>query len=58
MIVNARYTTWHDEDLNSFYGHDNNGLIYGVYVYDESENLMECLWFKTEQEARSELLTV
>jgi hypothetical protein len=57
MVINARYTTWHAEDLDSFYGHDNGGLIYGVYIYDDEENLLESLWFKTEKQARAALLT-
>jgi hypothetical protein len=58
MVINAKYTTWHAEDLDNFYGHDNGGLIYGVYIYDDEENLLESLWFKTEKQARAALLTV
>jgi hypothetical protein len=58
MVINATYTTWHAEDLDNFYGHDNGGLIHGVYVYDDNDNLIESLWFKTEKQARAALLTV
>jgi hypothetical protein len=58
MVINAKYTTWHAEDLDNFYSHDNGGLIHGVYVYDDNDNLIEALWFKTEKQARAALLTV
>jgi len=58
MVINARYTTWHAEDLDTFYGHDNGGLIHGVYVFDDNDNLIECFWFKNEDQARAALLTV
>lgn len=58
MVINAKYTTWHAVDLDNFYNHDNGGLIYGVYVYDDNDNLIEALWFKTEKQARAALLTV
>ena len=58
MVINATYTTWHAEDLDNFYGHDNGGLIYGGYVYDDEGSLLESLWFKTEKQARAALLTV
>ena len=44
MLVN-----WFDEDLHSFYNHDNDGFVFGAYLLDENED--DCLdvqWFKTE----------
>jgi hypothetical protein len=58
MVINATYTTWFNEGLEQFYGHDNGGLIHGVYVYDDEGSLLESLWFKTEKQARAALLTV
>jgi hypothetical protein len=41
---------WHDEGLESFYGDDNNGFIYGVYAYDEDDDSpIDVSWFKTEE---------
>lgn len=58
MVINATYTTWFNEGLEQFYGNDNGGLIHGVYVYDDDDNLIKALWFETEKEARLELLNV
>ena len=58
MVIDARYTTWHAEGLDDFYGHDNGGLIHGVYVFDDNENLIEALWFKTEKQARHALIHI
>ena len=58
MVNNARYVNWFDEELNLFYGDDNQGLVHGIYVYDEDDFQCHCEWFKTEAEARAALLTV
>jgi hypothetical protein len=56
-VINARYANWHAEDLQEFYGDDNNGLIHGVYVYEDDEDFPAYVeWFKTEEEAREALL--
>ena len=47
-----RLVNWYEEGLKDFYGHDNEGLIYGVYHYEDGEDFpIECEWFKTEEEA-------
>jgi hypothetical protein len=41
---------WYDEGLGSFYGDDNNGFIYGVYAYDDYDDMpIDVSWFKTEE---------
>ena len=58
MVINATYTTWFKEGLEQFYGDNNGGFIHGIYIYDDGENLIEAIWFKTEKQARAALLTV
>tara|TARA_R100000008_G_C3503049_1_gene124731 strand:- start:508 stop:678 length:171 start_codon:yes stop_codon:yes gene_type:complete len=42
---------WYDEGLDKFYGHDNEGKIYGVYHYDDTgEDVIEVDWYTTEKE--------
>jgi hypothetical protein len=46
----TRYVNWFDEELHITYGDDNNGLIHGVYVYDDENEVVHVEWFKTEEE--------
>lgn len=57
-VINARYVNWFEEEMHLTYGDDNDGLIHGLYVYDESDEVCHVEWFKTEQEARLSLLEV
>jgi hypothetical protein len=57
-VVNARYVNWFEEEMHITYGDDNDGLIHGIYVYDDSDDLCHVEWFKTEAEARQALLTI
>jgi len=58
-MIYAKYVNWFDEELDSFYGDDNQGLIHGIYVYDcEEDYPYHVEWFKTEEDARKALLTV
>ena len=44
-------THWNDEGLHKTYGHNNNGLIWGInYIDDNLDETVECRWFKTRQE--------
>tara|TARA_Y100000296_G_scaffold7478_1_gene8900 strand:- start:187 stop:459 length:273 start_codon:yes stop_codon:yes gene_type:complete len=50
--------SWYEEDLHDFYDtdKDNNGYIYGIYLYEDIEfnPFPESLeWFKTEEERDS-----
>jgi hypothetical protein len=58
-MISAKYVNWYDEKLDSFYGDNNQGLVHGVYVYQDLEDFpSDVSWFKTESEARKTLLTV
>ena len=47
--MNTEKTNWYDESLNKIYGHNNDGLVYGIN-YIENDETLECFWFKTENE--------
>ena len=43
---------WYEEELDRFYGHDNNGYIFGIYHY-EGEDIyweIDAQWYKSEEE--------
>lgn len=53
-----KLVNWYDEELDSFYGDDNSGLIYGIYYYEDEDDFpVDVFWFKTE-EARQQFLEV
>ncbi|MGD2072741.1 MAG: hypothetical protein PVG65_04560 [Candidatus Thorarchaeota archaeon] len=35
---------------------DNEGLIYGIHWLDEDRNVLDCEWFKTEEEREKNLI--
>ena len=44
-----RAVNWIDEGYCETYGDDNNGFIYGVYVYDDEDDFpLDVSWFKDE----------
>jgi len=50
---------WYDEGLNQFYNDDNNGLIYGIYYYEDGEDFpIDVEWFKTEEQRTLSLMEV
>ena len=51
----SRAVNWFDEELEDFYGDDNNGFIYGVYSYDDDDFPYDVAWFKTETEQQNYL---
>ena len=51
MTTLYKAVNWFDEELNQFYGDDNQGLIHGVYLYEDCEDFpTDVQWFKTEDE--------
>jgi hypothetical protein len=51
MKMLKRFVDWFEEGLDVFYGHGNDGLIYGIYYYeDENDFPLEVEWYKTEEE--------
>ena len=55
---------WYEEELDKFYKHDNNGLVWGIYYYDDTgSDIIEVEWYKTEKERdetkeNKELITI
>ncbi len=56
----ALEVNWFDEELDRYYGHNNQGRVYGVYIYDCDDydealegdaDIIEVHWFKEEDEA-------
>ena len=47
-------TYWYDEGLHKTYGDDNNGFIWGIN-YINSDEVIECEWFKTRQERNKQI---
>ena len=51
MII--KKVNWYTEELDDFYDEDkdNNGYIYGIYIYEHKDEFpIEVEWFKTEEE--------
>jgi hypothetical protein len=50
------YVNWFVEELDKFYGDNNQGLVHGVYAYEEGEDFpIDVAWFATEEEALKEI---
>ena len=47
-------TYWYDEGLHKTYGHNNQGLIYGINYIDD-DIISNCEWFKTKGERNHRL---
>ena len=47
-------THWYDEGLHKTYGHNNNGLVWGINYIDDDE-VIECEWFKTRWERNKQI---
>jgi hypothetical protein len=49
-MATFRAVNWHDEGLESYYGDSNNGLIYGIYLFDGDEDFpLDVEWYGCEQ---------
>ena len=38
---------WYEEELDHFYGHNNEGYVFGIYCYD-GEDIIDVQWYKSE----------
>lgn len=51
MTTLYKAVNWFDEELDQFYGDDNQGLVHGLYLYADPEDFpTDVQWFKTEDE--------
>lgn len=50
MIITK--VNWHHEDLDNYYGHDNEGFIHGLYLQDHEDQwpALDVQWFRSESE--------
>lgn len=49
-MTHIRAVNWHDENLNSFYGDNNQGLVFGIYVYDDPDDFpIDVEWYADEK---------
>jgi hypothetical protein len=50
-MFNYKPVNWYDECLDSFYGDDNNGYVFGVYAYDDDDEdfPIDVSWFKCKK---------
>ena len=51
----TRAVNWFEEELDTTYNDDNDGYIYGIYLYD-GEDVIDVQWYKTEQERAKDLI--
>jgi hypothetical protein len=49
-MIKIKRVTWHEEDLHNFYGHENDGFIWGLYYIDENKDVIDVEWFQTKKE--------
>ena len=40
---------WYDEELDDYYGNENDGRVFGIYTY-EGEDIIDVTWYKSENE--------
>jgi len=40
---------WYDEELDDYYGDENDGRVFGIYTY-EGEDRIDVTWYKLEIE--------
>ena len=38
---------WYDEELDDYYGDENDGRVFGIYTYD-GEDRIDVTWYKSE----------
>lgn len=61
MVIHGKYVNWFDEELDHFYGDNNNGYVHGIYLYDCEEDTdfpYYVEWFKDEKDARIALCKI
>jgi hypothetical protein len=61
MVIHGKYVNWFNEELDHFYGHNNNGYVHGIYLFDCAEDTdfpYYVEWFKDEQKAREALINI
>jgi hypothetical protein len=52
-IIEINKIHWNEQGLHKFYGHNNQGFVFGIEFQDEEDNY-ECQWFQTKRERNKE----
>ena len=47
--IKYKKVNWFDEKLDDYYGHENDGKIFGIYTH-EGEDIVDVTWYKSENE--------
>ena len=48
-MTNYRKVNWYEEELDDYYGDENDGRVFSIYAYDR-EDVIDVTWYKTEEE--------
>ena len=48
-MTNYRKVNWYDEELDDYYGDENDGKEFGIYTYD-GEDIIDVTWYTSERE--------
>ena len=48
-IVDILKIHWVEQDIGEYYGHNNQGYIFGIEFQDDQDNY-ECVWYKSKKE--------
>ena len=48
-MIKYEKVNWHDEELDDYYGNENDGRVFGIYTY-EGEDVIDVAWYKSENE--------
>ena len=48
-MTNYRKVNWYEEELDDYYGDENDGRVFGIYTYDD-EDRVDATWYTSEKE--------
>ena len=48
-IVDILKIHWVEQDIGEYYGHNNQGYVFGIEFQDDQDNY-ECVWYKSKKE--------
>jgi hypothetical protein len=55
-MTTYRTVNWFDEGLDEYYQDNNNGLVHGIYAYEDDEDYpIDVQWFASEADRQNVL---